>query len=72
MYPRSLLCEEGKIKQYTSSKKELCEIDEEAIWEFRFFFYVFNKVNVTLRILDMFSLQDSISYTIISRVKKKI
>ena len=26
MYPRSFLCEEAKIKQRTSLKKELCEI----------------------------------------------
>ena len=30
MYPRSFLCEEAKIKQHTPSKKELCEIGEEA------------------------------------------
>ena len=36
MYPRSFLCEEAKIKQRTSLKKELCEIGEEAIWESRF------------------------------------
>ena len=29
---RRFLCEEAKIKQYTSSKKELCEIGEEAVW----------------------------------------
>ena len=31
MYPRSFLCEEAKIKQRISLKKELCEIGEEAI-----------------------------------------
>ena len=31
MYPQSFPCEEAKIKQYTSSKKELREIGEEAI-----------------------------------------
>ena len=36
MYPRNFLCEETKIKQHTSSKKKLCEIGEEAIWESRF------------------------------------
>ena len=36
MYPRSFLYEEAKIKQSTPSKKELCEIGEEAIWESRF------------------------------------
>ena len=53
---RSFLCEEAKIKQRTSLKKELCEIGEEAIWEFRFtsfffttqliyiYFYIRNKV----------------------------
>ena len=42
MYPRSFLCEEAKIKQYTPLKEELCEIGEEAIWESRFtsFFYL--------------------------------
>ena len=41
MYPRSFLCEEAKIEQRTTLKKELCEIGEEAIWESRFtsFFY---------------------------------
>ena len=32
----NFLCEEAKIKQHIFSKKELCEIDEEAIWESRF------------------------------------
>ena len=36
MYSRSFLCEEAKIKQRTSLKKELCEIGEEPIWESRF------------------------------------
>ena len=36
MYPRSFLCGEAKIKKRTRSKKELCEIGEEAIWESRF------------------------------------
>ena len=36
MYPRSLLCEEAKIKRRTPLKKELCEIGEKAIWESRF------------------------------------
>ena len=35
MDPRSFLCEEAKIKQRTSSKKQLCEISEEVIWESR-------------------------------------
>ena len=42
MYPRSFFCEEAIIKQRTSSKKELCEIGEEAIWKSRstsLFFY---------------------------------
>ena len=34
MYPRSFLCEGAKIKQRTPLKKELCEIGEEAIWDF--------------------------------------
>ena len=38
MYTWSFLCEEAKIKEYTFSKKELCEIGEKAIWEFQFFF----------------------------------
>ena len=36
MYPRSFLREEVKIKQRTPLKKELYEIGEKAIWEFRF------------------------------------
>ena len=35
MYLRSFLCEEAKIKQRTSLKKELFEVGEEAIWESR-------------------------------------
>ena len=42
MYPRSFLCEEVKIKQHTSSKKELYEIGEEVIWESRFTCFFFN------------------------------
>ena len=47
MYPRSFLCEEAKIKQHTSSKKELCEISEKAMWESRFtcFLYWMNTLN---------------------------
>ena len=40
MYPRNFLCEEAKIKQRTSPKKELCESSEEAIWKSRFTFFV--------------------------------
>ena len=36
MYPWSFLCEKAKIKQRTSSKKELCKIGEKAICESRF------------------------------------
>ena len=36
MYLRSFLCEEAKINQRTFLKNQLCEIGEEAIWEFRF------------------------------------
>ena len=36
MFPQSFLREEAKIKQRTSSKKALCKIGEEAIWESRF------------------------------------
>ena len=45
MYAQSFLCEETKIKQHTSSKQELCKIDELAIWESRFtcFFTYFQK-----------------------------
>ena len=43
MYPRSFLCEEAKIKQRTSLKKELCEIGEEAIWESRFTSFFYNE-----------------------------
>ena len=32
MYPWSFLCEEAKIKQYTSLKKELYKIGEEATY----------------------------------------
>ena len=41
MCPRSFLCEEAKIKQRTSSKKELFEIGEEAIWETRYTYILF-------------------------------
>ena len=50
MYPRSFLCKKAKIKQRTSSKKNLCEIGEEAIWEswftsfFEFFYPARKKV----------------------------
>ena len=43
MYPRSFLCEEAKIKQRTPSKKELCKIGEEAIWECRFTSFLHGK-----------------------------
>ena len=36
MYPWSSLCEKGKVKQHTFSKRELCKIDEFAIWKSRF------------------------------------
>ena len=35
MCPRRFLCDEAKIKQRSSSKKELCKIGEEAISESR-------------------------------------
>ena len=35
LYPRSFFCEKFKIKQYISSKKVLCEIGKEVIWESR-------------------------------------
>ena len=43
MYPRRFLCEETKIKHDTSSKKEHCETDDEAVWEsgFTCFLYLF-------------------------------
>ena len=41
MCTRSFFCEEAIIKQRTSSKKELCEIDEEAIWDSRFASFLF-------------------------------
>ena len=52
MYPRSFLCEEAKIKQRTPLKKELCEIGEEAIWEFRFtsFFFISRSPEILIRI----------------------
>ena len=43
MYPRSFLCEEAKIKQCTPSKKELCGIREEAIWESRCTYFFLTK-----------------------------
>ena len=47
MYPRSFLSEEAKVKRHTSSKKELCEIGEEAIWESRFTcFFQIKKISV--------------------------
>ena len=50
MYPQSFLYEEAKIEQHTSSKKQLCEIGEEALWESRFtyLFYFFSIRAVTL------------------------
>ena len=36
MYQQSFLCEEAKIMQNTFSKKELCEIGQEATWGSRF------------------------------------
>ena len=36
MYPRSFLLEGATVERYTSSKSELCEIGEEAIWQSRF------------------------------------
>ena len=47
MYPRSFICEEARIKQYTFSswKKELREIGEDAIWESRFtWFFILLRV----------------------------
>ena len=43
MCPRSFLCEEAKIEQRTSLKKEVCEIGEEAIWESRFTSFLVKK-----------------------------
>ena len=51
MYPRSFLCEEAKIKQRTPLKKELCEINEEAIWESRFTSFFLYLTCVSLRLL---------------------
>ena len=42
MYPRSFFFDEAKIKQHTSSKKQLCEIGEQAIWESRFTCFLFH------------------------------
>ena len=41
MCPRSFLCEEARIKQRTSSKKQFCEIGEEAISQSRFTSFCF-------------------------------
>ena len=58
MYPRSSLCEEAKIKQRTSLKKELCEIGEEEIWESRFTsFYPLNNPMVNKTLQNPFDLQ---------------
>ena len=47
MYPRNFLCEEAKMKHRTSSKKQLYEFDEEALWKSRLtsFFNVFSILN---------------------------
>ena len=41
MYPRCFLCEEAKIKQRTSLKKELFEIGKEEIYQSRFISFFF-------------------------------
>ena len=50
MYPQSFLREEAKIKQRTSSKKQLCEIGE-AIWDSRFtsFYFVFKYFSTDIK-----------------------
>ena len=55
MYPRSFLCEEVKIKQRNSSKKQLCKIGEEAIWESRFASFLIKsikKIKIDLKFGD--------------------
>ena len=58
MYPRSFLCEEAKIEQHISLKKELWEIDEEATWEYRFrCFMIFRRRVVFHQIQDFMIFQ---------------
>ena len=38
MYPQSFLFKEAQIKQRTFSKKQPCEIGEEAIWDIHILF----------------------------------
>ena len=70
MYPRSFLCEKAKIKQRTPLKRELCEIGEEAIWEFRFtsffwLYYYYHKVVKFLHLVDVFeSLKDIVKVSL--------
>ena len=53
MYLRSFLCEEAEIKQNTSSKKTICEIGEETIWESRFTsFYFFLLIQKGFSLLE--------------------
>ena len=69
MYPRSFLCEEAKVKQHTSLKKELCEIGEEAIWESRFtcFFGNFSELLSSKINLGIFTIDDFFQIFVISR-----
>ena len=57
MYPRSILCEEAKIKQRTPLYKELCEISEKAIWEsgFTSFFLLLFTIDLSCVWLSAFS-----------------
>ena len=60
MYPQSCLCEEAKIKQYTSSKKELCKIGKEAVWESQFTCFFRLLINETEIRLTRFKMADLI------------
>ena len=48
MYPQSCFCEEAKIKQHTSSKKELCEIGEKQYYSKFKLKNIFRKIAIGL------------------------
>ena len=57
MYPWSFLCKAAKIKRHTVSKKELCEISQKAIWEFRLtYFFISNEFIHFLESILIFSI----------------
>ena len=63
MYPWNFFCEEAEIKQHTFSKKEFCEIGEEAIFESGFtrFFLVFHFLIIMFYIMYFLLFWSSIS-----------